>query len=244
MLNRGVPVLKDDPANETDYKDKNGGDYVQLTDAPVNGKVTINLRSYDYAHLNAIKGANWANVTVTDMLLYRTIPVSSVGYATFGSLDKNVKLNGVTGYAATYANGNLTLTEVTNVPAGKGVIIKGTEGEYAPTFDVDADDIVSDLMISNGTVTGDGTIYVLNKVNDVVGFYKLNNGRTLGAGKVYLKIINPGSRSFIAINDTDVTGISETGAVSADKQCYDLQGRRVAQPTKGLYIVNGKKVIK
>lgn len=244
MLNRGVPVLNDNPANETDYKDKNGGDYVQLTDTPVDGKVTINLRSYAYAHLNAIKGYNYGNVTVTDMLLYRTIPVSSVGYATFGSLDKNVKLNGVTGYAATYANGNLTLTEVTNVPAGKGVIIKGTEGEYAPTFDVDADDIVSDLMISNGTVTGDGTIYVLNKVNDVVGFYKLNNGRTLGAGKVYLKINNPGSRSFIAINDSDITGITETGAVSADKQCYDLQGRRVAQPTKGLYIVNGKKVIK
>ena len=28
-----------------------------------------------------------------------------------------------------------------------------------------------------------------------------------------------------------------------DKSYYDLQGRRVQQPTKGLYIVNGKKVI-
>jgi hypothetical protein len=29
-----------------------------------------------------------------------------------------------------------------------------------------------------------------------------------------------------------------------DNAVYDLQGRRVVNPTKGLYIVNGKKVIK
>ena len=30
---------------------------------------------------------------------------------------------------------------------------------------------------------------------------------------------------------------------AADGKCYNLQGQRVEQPTKGLYIVNGKKVI-
>ena len=44
---------------------------------------------------------------------------------------------------------------------------------------------------------------------------------------------------------TVVDGIStvETTAPNSDA-LFDLQGRRVAQPTKGLYIVNGKKVIK
>ena len=39
-------------------------------------------------------------------------------------------------------------------------------------------------------------------------------------------------------------GISEVNTVKADNNVvYDLQGRRVAQPAKGLYIVNGKKVV-
>ena len=29
----------------------------------------------------------------------------------------------------------------------------------------------------------------------------------------------------------------------SDNSVYDLQGRKVAQPTKGLYIHNGKKVV-
>ncbi len=39
----------------------------------------------------------------------------------------------------------------------------------------------------------------------------------------------------------DTTGIKEVSSVSADKVVYDIQGRRVANPTRGLYIVNGKK---
>ncbi len=43
-----------------------------------------------------------------------------------------------------------------------------------------------------------------------------------------------------------VTGISETvsSTKSAPTAVYDLQGRRVAKPGKGLYIMNGKKVIR
>jgi hypothetical protein len=42
-----------------------------------------------------------------------------------------------------------------------------------------------------------------------------------------------------------VDGISQTvsNAVMPARQCFDLQGRRVAQPTKGLYIIGGKKVL-
>ena len=46
---------------------------------------------------------------------------------------------------------------------------------------------------------------------------------------------------------SDATGIEmvkDSGFMVNDSQVYDLQGRRVAQPTKGIYIVNGKKVVK
>jgi hypothetical protein len=39
------------------------------------------------------------------------------------------------------------------------------------------------------------------------------------------------------------TGISVVKAATGKEVWYDMNGRRVAQPTKGLYIVNGKKVV-
>ena len=45
-------------------------------------------------------------------------------------------------------------------------------------------------------------------------------------------------------DDEDVTGITDVRGKRAEAKgvFFDLQGRRVTQPTKGLYIVNGKKV--
>ena len=243
MLNRQVPI---DPGAEG--YDVNGGAYVQITDAPVDDKVTVDLTVYDYAHLNAIKGANWADVTVTGMYLYRTITVGEKGLATFGSLTKNAKPNGVKAYAAVYnsVTGKVDLEEVTNVPAGKGVIIEAVEGSYAPTFDVAAADIESDLKVSNGTVVGDGkTIYVLNKVGGNVGFYKLAKDSPVGAGKAYLVIPETNARGFIGVDGMELTGVNEVNvnkAVAKTGKIYNLNGQIVSRPTKGLYIIDGKVV--
>ena len=51
------------------------------------------------------------------------------------------------------------------------------------------------------------------------------------------------SLTYKSLPVTDGISTVETKAVNGDA-LYDLQGRRVAQPTKGIYIVNGKKVIK
>ena len=65
----------------------------------------------------------------------------------------------------------------------------------------------------------------------------------MAAGKAYLSV-PAGARQFIGFGN-DATGISEELIAESEEFApyYDLQGRRVAQPTKGLYIVNGKKVI-
>jgi hypothetical protein len=45
--------------------------------------------------------------------------------------------------------------------------------------------------------------------------------------------------------DDDVTGIKEVHGNENVEGTYDLQGRKVEEPAnKGLYIVNGKKVVK
>ena len=178
------------------------------------------------------------------MLLYRTITVGDAGFATFGSVSKNAKPNGVKAYAAKLNGTKVELTEVTNVPAGKGVVIEATAaGNFAPTFDVEAADIESDLLVSNGTVTGDGsTIFVLAKKNDVVGFYKLKEGDKVPAGKAYLKIAAT-SREFIAI-DGEATAIKSVETEKANGAVYNLAGQQVKNAQKGVFIMNGKKVIK
>ena len=197
------------------------------------------------AKLNCIKGAYYGKVTVTDLLLYREITVGETGYATFGSASKNAKVNGVKAYAAIYnkETGKVDLTEVTNVPAGKGVVIEGAAGSYAPTFDVAPADIASDLKVSDGTVTGDGsTIYVLAKGGSGIGFYPLKSGNTLEAGKAYLQI-GGSARGFIGFEGA--TGINEVNvnkaAVKTGK-IYNLNGQIVSKPSKGLFIVDGKVV--
>lgn len=73
MLNRAVPLEEG-----ADGYDPNGGAYVQITDAPVDGVVEVDLKQWEFAHLNAIKGANWQPVTVTDLLLYKEPVVTDI----------------------------------------------------------------------------------------------------------------------------------------------------------------------
>ena len=54
---------------------------------------------------------------------------------------------------------------------------------------------------------------------------------------------NKGTVWYLLLTENNPTGINEVNANTMSGVAYDLQGRRVAQPTKGLYIVNGKKVV-
>lgn len=218
-------------------------------------KYTIDLNSivgdYGFARLHAIKKQGWGDdVYVTDMLVYAAkskAVVGGEGYATFSSI-MNVDMTGVNAFSAKYNGEEVELTSVTEVPANTGVIIQAAAGTYELTNIETADAIAdNELQVSDGTVVGDGsTIYVLNKVADKVGFYLLKSGNMLAAGKAYLKINGAGSaRAFIGISGMDVTGISDVkqAADIKDDVIYNLNGQRVSNPRKGLFIKNGVKFL-
>ena len=79
------------------------------------------------------------------------------------------------------------------------------------------------------------------------GEFKLYTGTELPAGKAYLLASDvPGNAPTLSFDfGGDVTGIStiDNGQQTTDNRWYDLSGRRVENPTKGMYIHNGKKVI-
>ena len=77
-----------------------------------------------------------------------------------------------------------------------------------------------------------------------VGFYPYSG--TPASGAVILNVSSAaGARELTIDIDDDVTGIStmHNSQCIMNNEFYNLAGQRVAQPTKGLYIVNGKKVV-
>ena len=170
--------------------------------------------------------------------------VGAAGWATYSS-SYNVDLGTVKGYAAKAHGSYVELIPVTEVPANNAVLIEGA-GKH--TFDViaSAAEIAdNDLQISDGNKVGDGsTIFALGKKDDEVGFMKVKNGTKIPAGKAYIVIAGGSAREFIGFGENETTGIEAVQQnAKADNQYFNLAGQRVAQPTKGLYIVNGKKVI-
>lgn len=84
--------------------------------------------------------------------------------------------------------------------------------------------------------------YVLQKVEDVLAFYLVadESQPTVRANHCYLMSSEGNVKAF---RFSGTTGIAETKAADAEKAViYDLGGRRVEKATKGIYIINGKKV--
>ncbi len=150
-------------------------------------------------------------------------------------------------FQASLSGNQLTISPVANreIPAGKAVILKSTAASTI-TLTPATTTATLDGNALQGTataITNPGNAYVLNMKNGVVGFYKLSDGGTIGANKAYLTYSGAGVREFFSI-EGNATGIEMPTAevIEPEAEVYDLQGRRVANPTKGLYIVNGKKV--
>ena len=156
-------------------------------------------------------------------------------------------------FKAALEGAGLTLTELTTdkiVNAGKPVILKSTASPIVMTLTSTAsgNDFTSNSLQGVSAAAGltaadPSTTYVLNNGTQGVGFYKLKSGKTLGVGKAYLTYSGSGAPSFLGFDET--TGMNDVRCKTEDVrgEYYNLNGQRVAQPTKGLYIVNGKKVV-
>lgn len=89
---------------------------------------------------------------------------------------------------------------------------------------------------------GEYTNYVLSNGK----FYKVAESGLLGSRKAYLQLPTAASaaKSISFAFDDNTTGIKYLETTDNAKNVYyDLQGRKVLNPTKGLYINNGKKVV-
>ena len=135
------------------------------------------------------------------------------------------------------------------VAANTGLLIKGDAGTATiPVVASGTDYSASNKLVgvTSNTEIAANTGYVLMG-SPSLAFYKNTNAFTVGANTAYLPagFATDGARSFFSLFDDDATGINAVNGegLTVNGSVFDLQGRRVAQPTRGLYIVNGKKVI-
>lgn len=207
----------------------------------------------DNLGFNSIK-VTYNIVSYSDYSTSVTVPatITSAEYATFHS-DYAVDFSGtgIKAYTATDGESSVTLNEITSgqVPAGTPVVLykenaNGSAINVPVIASAEAITSTNDLSVSTGTDVAN--MYVLSNGTNGVGFYPWSkNTEDLAAGKVYLQAkASYGSRAFLGF-DSEAQGISATlnNNETINNVVFDLQGRRVAKPAKGLYIMDGRKVM-
>lgn len=176
-----------------------------------------------------------------------TVQVQSYGWASFIA-PAPVEFAANTAYVVTdasVANG-LTLAAVTQVPKDTPVLLKG-EGEKAATVLSTAPSAPETNLLSvcDGTIASGNYAYVLAKDGTGACFKQWTGAASALNGRVVLLLNQAVSTRSIYSLDEEMTGITgvNLNENQNENRYYDLQGRHVAQPTKGLYIVNGKKIV-
>ncbi len=160
-------------------------------------------------------------------------------------------------YTVTVSNSKAMLNEVADrrIKAGEAVVLRSATGNTTLSSTTEVDDTYYssndlkgvDAPTAKSLYTDAGkTVYTLAGPDGNLGFYRYK-GTTLAANKAFLTF-DSGSGNlvgFFPFAEDDATSV-ESPAIREnlmDAPVYDLMGRRVAQPTKGLYIMNGKKVL-
>jgi len=194
--------------------------------------------------------------TQKNIQLYRlskSVTITSAEYATYcGNKALNFDGVGIKAFTATDGETSVKLNEFTSgkVPANTPVVLYKEGLSTTTTFDVpvaasaDAFEGTNDLHVSDGTTAVGNGIYVLANKTNGVGFYPWTSTTSLSAGKIYLKSESTTPAPFLGFDSEGTTGIVNVNRETiTNNQYYTLDGRRVAEPTKGLYIINGKKVV-
>lgn len=181
--------------------------------------------------------------------LPEAIKLAADGYSTYCS-ENRLDISKTTGVTAYIVN-NVTettveLQEVSVIPAETGFILKGTGSAWYDLYKTSnaVDDVTGNQL--HGTLTetaAPANSFALSTKKGVTGFYPVSTGLMIPAHKAYLTATGSMARSLSI--DGEVTGIlnvdSYVNAIPAE--FYSIRGVKVARPTKGIYISNGKKVV-
>ena len=185
------------------------------------------------------------------------------GYATFSSACNYNLPEGYKAYVVSAVDDTkATLTKIDHIPSNTGVILVGGAVDAVITMkniresDITAADktnAASNKLIANvgeyalPASYGSDFNYTLAYDGGPVFKHSTGSGSVLSANKAYLRTtVNAPTEAhgldFVFENETTGIKTIDNSHLKVDNY-FNLSGQRVAQPTRGLYIVNGKKVV-
>ena len=157
-------------------------------------------------------------------------------------------------------NVTMTFADATTIEAGKPYLVKAKnngDGLTAPDVAIDPTTIQeSSATDGDYTVNYVGTYAgtTLNATDNANAYivknsmlYNVTSDVNLGAYRAYFTVTAPSSVKALTFNFDGETGIEAideaVNGESSNGKWYNLAGQRVSKPQKGIYIVNGKKVL-
>ena len=180
-----------------------------------------------------------------------SVTLNGSGYATFATTTALDFLDAddasFSAWEITAISGStITFSQIKkHVAAGKGILLKGTAGA---TINLNILPVGGDVLTSNklvgiteATAVADDTYYGLKG-----NLFKMVGAGTVPGGKALLpaSLVSSARELQFVFEENETTGVENVNRETiTNNQFFDLSGRKVANPTKGLYIVNGKKVV-
>ena len=211
-------------------------------------------KNYGYIRIAAAGGALYLDkIQIEWDKAVRCVEIGQYEWATFVSDQiPYFEGSGINAYIVTGHNGNaITKSDaLTTAPANTPLLLNAAQGTYAIPLAGLSSTNVDDNLLKAGTGAAiskeDGkTKYVLGVEGGKATFLKIDGtAATVPTDKAYLEFDEEIAAPMLSFDGEGTTGIKviDNGQLTIDNY-YNLAGQRVAQPRKGLYIVNGKKVV-
>lgn len=238
-----------------------GDAYVVTVKFEGDGAYSIHgAKGYFGTDATAAGSAVYANKGVNDNGKWRislktaSVNVSEAGWATLYTsyaLDFS-GVEGLKAYTATVDESTVTLTQVNDVPANTGVVLKGAENTYTIP-------VIASSETAKGSLRGSATettnadaaptgkaYYILTKDGDKAKFSPATG--IIAAGKAYLEYdwsAGGGVKALNVVVDGTITGVEAPVAAEAEEEgvLYNTAGQVVTKDYKGIIIKNGKKYL-
>ena len=227
-------------AHETD----NGNNW--MLEPVSDATASLSLNNITSSLSSIVASANASDVTLT-----YTATVTSAGFGTLVVPFEADVEGDVEAWELTSIDGSSRIqgTKVTTIEANKPVLLKNkgilelTAKSGTAAYSASPSHGLLHGTYTQGTVSAGN--YVLQNIDNEVAFYKVDSDKpTINPFRAYLTAPVT-ARMLTFLFDNETTGVADVrGKMSDGKgEYFNMQGQRVAQPTKGIYIINGKKTI-
>lgn len=228
-------------------------------------RTSANPVVFDQANTSNFFDTNYSSAwIITEADYYNKVILTSDGENAYASvyLPFSVTIpSGIKAFAVESQDGtNAMMTEIVGadkgtLPANTAAILKKYDQDSNETLYLSPAEEAGSYSGENrlaGTLDtktraslGTGTTYVLAKDANGLGLHNYT-GENLAKGKAYLFVSGGGAKAlsfYFGDEETAINAVKADESVNADAATFDLSGRRIAQPTKGLYIREGKKIL-